>query len=154
MEENDDGVQAEAGDDQGSIVAALGAFGLPHIDKRDDPPGLTAATNLSDLPDGCDEGVFAVTQTHSFIRLYACCGLLFSGLHHHSGTSPSLPLQAPEVPWAYRLNFIAYPTRMALSPGEATIPYSPLPYNTNACSFKEFFYQESVLYSRNRWPDC
>lgn len=98
-------------------LTGMGEFGCSHIDKLDDPAGMSCMISYSRVPKdkGYQWGRFHLLVFGCYIVLNQFRVMNFSGLRRHGGTPPlSPPGQDPE-PSAYRLMTVLYPPSSMLS---------------------------------------
>ncbi|KAJ7447672.1 hypothetical protein FB451DRAFT_1290112, partial [Mycena latifolia] len=77
-----------SGDDIESIED-IGSFGVKHLDKGDEPAGMTAATSLSKLEPGIHPGVIIMVELGIALVLQPLTSSMICGLRPHGGTTPT-----------------------------------------------------------------
>lgn len=81
-------------------------------------------TQILDVPDGYDQGIFAYHDLKIFIKPQGIYTAFFTGLHRHGGSAPCpLPGTLAED-WAYRVTVICYPNGPTMG-GESRNPLVP-----------------------------
>ncbi|THH11569.1 hypothetical protein EW146_g7993 [Bondarzewia mesenterica] len=105
---------AVAKDNAASLKSQLGFFGSDHLDRHDDPGGLTCAIWFSQLPLGYDPGRFHLLELGVFVKLQNIGSLYFCGLRRHGGTPSRAPKGEQPKAWAIRCLGILYPSNAML----------------------------------------
>lgn len=91
----------------GTLQSSLGDAGMPHVDPKDDPQGLTTMIPFGDLPN-CHPGFFYLLELRVYFGMENFNVIAFSGLRIHGGSAPR-PLE-PRYwrKWLTRLTYIGY----------------------------------------------
>ncbi|KAF9455335.1 hypothetical protein BDZ94DRAFT_1327628 [Collybia nuda] len=98
-------------------LQGMGEFGYSHIDRHDDPGGMSCMISYSYVPhdEEYEWGRFHLLTLGCYIVLDPFRVMNFSGLRRHGGTPPLSPPGKKPVPFAYRLMTVLYPPSSMLS---------------------------------------
>ncbi|KAJ6467602.1 hypothetical protein DFH09DRAFT_1381380 [Mycena vulgaris] len=113
----------------GESIEDIGFFGGKHLDKGDEPGGVTAASSLSRLEPGIHPGVILILELGIALVLRPLIISFFCGLRGHGGTTPTYnPRMQLTRMNNIRALMVAYMTSAALG-GRGISAFAALPEN-------------------------